>query len=81
MEATLRKHVKNNLSELCVRASAGSPFCALLVCIETKPDDLGSLLRTVGVAPHGKYRGRGFDACADGWAVYCDALDQQIVPR
>lgn len=78
METTLRRHVKETLPELCQRAAAGSPWAALLVAVQTEPDSVGELMRVCGVAPSGKYRLRGFDACADAYAMYRDALDQGI---
>lgn len=77
-QATLKQHVKQTLPELCQRAAAGSPFAALLVTIEAEPDSIDELMRIVGVAARGKYRQRGFDACADAWAMYLDAKDQGI---
>lgn len=67
------KHTET-VAELCKRAADGSPWAALLVCIEVNPNDLPELLRIVGPK-----RGEGsFDACADAWSMYLDALGTGI---
>lgn len=77
--ATLKRKVKESLHELCRRAAAGSQWAALLVCIESEPRDLQELLRVVGVTvATGKYATVGFNACADAYEVYLDAVDSGI---
>lgn len=78
METALRENVKEELPALCQRAATGSAWCALLVAIQVEPDSLAELMRVVGVAGSGKYRQRGFDACADAWSMFQDALNQGI---
>lgn len=74
VEGQLKRAVQEGLPDLCLRASAGSAWSALLVAIHSKPADLAELMRIVGCPRTGKFKVPAFDACSDAWAIYMDAL-------
>lgn len=64
-----------DLRASCRGAAKGSSWSALLVCINTKPETLDELLRTVGPPEDADVtREQVFDACADAMAIYVDAI-------
>jgi hypothetical protein len=62
------------LPELCMKAYQGSPWAALKVAVHVKAKSLDELVRVVGLGPATPRR-EGFDAVADAWHIYCDAID------
>ena len=67
------KSADDGLPDLCLKAYGGSPWSALLVAIHIKAKDIAELARVVGIGPATPSQ-EGFDAVADAWRIYEDAL-------
>ncbi len=63
----------DGLPDLCLKAYGGSPWSALLVAIHIKAKDIAELARVVGIGPATPSEA-GFNAVADAWTIYEDAL-------